>query len=150
MSKESSLWKWLKKSKQQFAGDLDIHRVENYVSQGMPDVEGYLRHYGQFWCELKSAPQPARTTTPVRFKVREAQVLWLTRRWLLGGNAWMLLQVGSGHKRCLYLVPGRYSREVCDGLTEDELFDLNIGPPEGTKSSTQTVFIYRMFRDLID
>ena len=121
MAKESSLSKWLMNARKHFRKDLHMCRVENSTMRGMPDVEGYLRKGGQFWIELKSADRPARASTPVRFPTRGEQASWLTKRWYLGGKAWMLCQVGAGHDRKLYLIAGSYAWEVHDGCTEEQL-----------------------------
>ncbi len=95
---------------------------------GMPDVEGCLRGSGQFWLELKTADRPVRGDTLVRFKTRdrEAQVAWLRRRWEMGGNSWLLLQVGSGMSgRRLYLIPGLCAAQVYEGLAEGRLRELS-------------------------
>lgn len=128
MSRESSLWSWLNKASKVWRDDLDMNRIENSVMSGMPDVEGFLRSHGQFWIELKSSERPARATTKIRFKVkgREAQAEWLEKRWLLGSMTWLCLQVGSGHKRRIYLVPGKYAARVYAGVTEEELQKLDV------------------------
>lgn len=118
MARETGLWKWLKKAIVVAKTNLDMNRIENSVMSGMPDVEGHYKNTGQFWLELKMAKRPARATTKVRPKVREGQVEWLTKRWHLGGNAWILLQVGSGSEKKLYMIPGKYSRAVEQGQIE--------------------------------
>jgi len=123
-ARENSLWKWLKQAKLQIGQELDMHRVENSVSQGMPDVEGFLGGAGQFWAELKAAERPKKPDTPVRFDVREAQVEWLRRRWSLGGAAWLLVQVGSGRTRDIYLIDGSQARDVQRGMTEKALREI--------------------------
>jgi hypothetical protein len=129
MAREKSLWSWLSgaiKAPSLFER-IDMNRIENAVMAGMPDVEGFVSGYGQFWLELKSSERPAKPSTPIRFKVkgREAQVEWLQKRWSLGGNAWLCLQVGSGGNRRLYLIPGCWAKKVYSGLTEDELQSLD-------------------------
>lgn len=106
----------------------------------MPDVEGTLTHH-QFFIELKSTARPARPTTKVRFAVRdrEAQIDWLTKRWALAGNAWLLLQVGSGHQAKRYLVPGKHAQKVYDGVTEDHLGHMSCIPESATPQSVLEV-----------
>lgn len=108
--------------------------------KGMPDVEGHLAGRGQFWIELKSSERPALSTTPIRFKVkdREHQVEWLRRRRLVDGKAWLLLQVGSGGKRSLYLVPGEHAAEVYKGVDEQRLRELT-KLPEDRQSPSDVV-----------
>lgn len=104
-----------------------MNRVENLTMKGMPDVEGFLKENTQFWIELKSSERPARPTTPIRFKVRdrEAQIEWLTKRWNLGGNAWLCLQVGSGADRRIYVIAGVHAAEVYSGVIETRLKKLD-------------------------
>ena len=126
MSRETSLWNWLKKSRIELRDELHINRIENSLGKGTPDVEGYLYYGGQFWIELKSSERPKYTSTPIRFKVkdREAQVEWMRRRTLVGGNTWLLLQVGSGHVAKRYLVLGKYATEIYAGVNEKRLREL--------------------------
>lgn len=126
MPKETGLWGWLAKAKRNLKNELHIHRVENSVMAGMPDVEGYLEDGGQFWLELKSKDRPARETTPIRFPMekRQAQVRWLQKRWRLGGSAFLLCQVGRGAERQIYLIPGEYAERVRSGLTEAQLAEV--------------------------
>ncbi|RUQ67313.1 hypothetical protein ELZ19_06975 [Brucella abortus] len=128
MARETSLWTWLSRASKVLRDALHMHRVENLVMKGMPDVEGFLLDAGQFWLELKSSERPARSETPVRFKVRgrEAQARWLNRRWNMGGAAWLLLQVGSGPERRVYLVPGCHAQEVYVGVNEERLAELDV------------------------
>lgn len=141
MTRESSLWSWLKKARVTLGPNaLHMERIENSIGAGTPDVEGYvsfpetfvltatiqLPNEGQFWLELKSEERPARTTTPIRFKLRdrEKQIEWMKHRWWIGGNAFWLLQVGSGSERMLYLAPGSSGKKLKQGLTESELLVL--------------------------
>ncbi len=121
-SRESGLWNWLSKARKHYRDHLHMNRVENALAAGMPDVEGTLLDK-QFFIELKSSARPARETTAVRFAVRDrqAQIDWLEARWTLAGNAWLLLQVGSGHRLIRYLVPGCYAETIYDGVTEQKI-----------------------------
>ncbi len=126
-SRETALWNWLKGASRELRKDLHMNRVENMISRGTPDVEGHLRDRGQFWIELKSTARPAHQSTNVRFAVRDrdAQAAWLERRRYVGGQAWLLLQVGSGAKRKLYLVSGVHASEVYAGVPEIRLLELD-------------------------
>ncbi len=124
MTRESGLWRWLKGARRELREELHMNRVENSAGSGMPDVEGYAnltRNHGQFWIELKTTDRPATEGGLVRFKVREAQIEWLPRRWEMGGNVWLLLQVGSGSDAARYLLPGSYARAVEIGMPEEDL-----------------------------
>ncbi len=118
MARESGLWTWLKKARLRLAEALHMNRIENSTMSGMPDVEGHLTDAGQFWIELKSKERPARPSTAIDFVVREGQVEFLTKRWRIGGAAWLLVQVGSGAEACRYLVRGDLSRTVQGRVTE--------------------------------
>lgn len=145
MARESELWSWLAKARLHFKMNLHMHRIENPVSPGMPDVEGYLRQWhatpgaklkfepgsvvqvgqystgGQFWFELKTAARPAKASTPIRFKMRPKQVEWAKRRWALGGACYWLLQVGHGGNRRIYMLDGGAGEQIAKGMTEDLL-----------------------------
>lgn len=69
---------------------LDAWSVENPCRPGTPDV-----NYIEGWIELKWCEKwPVRTVTPVRLPhFTPQQKLHLRRRWHMGGNAYLLLQV---------------------------------------------------------
>ena len=69
---------------------LDAWSVENPCRPGTPDV-----NYIEGWIELKWVEKwPVRADTPVRLPhFTPQQKLHLRRRWHLGGNAYLLLQV---------------------------------------------------------
>jgi len=121
MSRESSLWQWLKKAERELGPNLHMNRIENSAGQGQGDVEGHLRGSGQFWIELKTTTRPVRPETKIRFKVRPKQIAWHTARAKAGGRSYFLLQVGSGADRRLYLVRGRLAAKIAQGMTESEL-----------------------------
>jgi hypothetical protein len=135
MALESSLWKSISKARHTLGDCLHMDRIENMLMKGMPDVEGFINialeegadissvTIGQFWLELKSSERPAKTSTPVRFKLkgREEQIRWMARRWNLGGNAFFLLQVGSGADLIRYALPGNYGDRLFAGMTEAEI-----------------------------
>lgn len=127
-TRETSLWNWLKRSRLELEADLHINRVENAVGSGMPDVEGFLYNHGQFWIELKCSERPTRSTSKLTLATRgrDDQKRWLTKRWGLGGAAWMLIQVGSGHKATKYLVPGLWADKVYSGVTEHDLQEYDV------------------------
>jgi hypothetical protein len=142
MARESELWSWLSKARLHFKTRLHIHRIENPVSPGMPDVEGFLQGAsvrrgggisvapgamirfepeGQFWFELKTTARPAKAATPIRFKMRPKQIEWARRRWALGGKCYWLLQVGHGGTRAVYMLAGDAGSAIDKGMTEAAL-----------------------------
>lgn len=96
---ETSLWGWLKRGTKKIR-ELDMQRIEN-ASGSHPDVEGCFEGV-QFWLELKTAEAPKKLGGDVRVKFQPKQIPWAKRRWSVGGNAYVLLQVGSRR----YLIPG--------------------------------------------
>ena len=143
---ETSLWQWLWKSwKTVPRSMLDVNRVENSAGTGMPDVEGFYKT-DQFWLELKVAERPKSKLTEIDVKhLRPKQVQWLHNRWLVGGNAWILLRVESTTSKSssAYLIPGKYSRQVKAGLTEQELSGISYVPPGADQMEILLVAIGR-------
>ena len=132
---ETRLWSWLSgTTKKHFKHDLHLNRIENSVSQGMPDVEGCLRRV-QFWIELKCEKRPANWGTKVRPKFRPAQPPWLRRRIEAGGRAFVLLQVGAGRDARRYLVRGDLADEMAAGVTEDWLESVSFVNPKAAARS---------------
>jgi len=140
VARESSLWGRLRDTaipelKRRGFG-ADVQRVENAASSGHPDVEGFLTdpfesRGEQFWIELKSNERPVRPTTPIRPKTRESQSIWHKRRAEAGCRChWVLLQVGSGRKAALYLVPGNLYDMV--KAPESELARMSVVPPNAS------------------
>ncbi len=114
--KETSLWKWLKKALLQI-DNLDMTRIENGSGEGTPDVEGFMTD--QFWIELKVCDRPKRVTTIIRPRFEPQQIPWLKRRCSVGGKAWCLIQIGSGHEAKRYLIHGSKIGLLEHGATED-------------------------------
>ncbi len=123
MTRETGLWRWLKKARPELREDLHIKRTESPVASGIPDAGGKLRHADQSHIELHTGARPRRDG-PVRFKVRDTQVEWMRRRIAVGGQAWLLLQVGSGHGAERYLVWGIHAETVQGGVTETTLVQM--------------------------
>ena len=67
MARETGLWNWLKRASRDLREVLHMDRVENMTMKGMPDVEGHLQGYSQFWIELKSSERPAKSGTSSGF-----------------------------------------------------------------------------------
>lgn len=102
--KESSLWKWCKKGSDSLKGRAHVRRVENEVLIGDPDVEGCVDG-GEFNIELKACPEP-NSADGLLVRIDEAQINWLRRRRRSGGQAWLLVRVGSSNAARHYLLPG--------------------------------------------
>jgi hypothetical protein len=142
MAREARLWSWLSKARQGLREELHIGRVENAVGSGMPDVEGQVKRGQQFWIELKSCKRPANETTPLRFKFQKGQPEWIERRISVGGYVWLLLQVGQGASRAIYLVHGRHIDEVAKGVVEGYLLELSERLPHGRDLSAEMVVLH--------
>lgn len=99
MGKESScLWASLKRGVGGTPG-LHMERIENgSVNKGTPDVELCLRGRCA-WVELKYLEgAPKKPSTPVRIPHFTAeQKLWLRKRGICGGLAWLFVQVGGAN-----------------------------------------------------
>lgn len=93
---------------------LDAHAVENPAGPGTPDV-----NFIEGWIELKQLEDwPARAETVVHFDhFTPQQRVWLLRRWLSGGNAWMLIKVADEW----LLLDGKTAAEIVGKVTRSEL-----------------------------
>ncbi len=83
-ARESGLWAWLNIK---ILG-LHMHRIENVLERGTPDVEGCFREHA-FWCELKSVPR-RQFPAPVWCELKAEQARFLGQRVASGGRAWVL------------------------------------------------------------
>jgi hypothetical protein len=95
---------------------LDPKRVENAVALGMPDV-----NYIEGWIELKYvADWPKREETPLRLgHFTPQQRVWLYRRWVLGGKAFLLLRVAKE----FLLFDGRTACDAVGLVSRASLYD---------------------------
>lgn len=93
---------------------LDAWSVENPCRPGTPDV-----NYIEGWIELKWVEKwPARSSTPVRLPhFTPQQKLHLRRRWHLGGNAYLLLQVDQDW----FLLNGEEAAKIVGQANRTEL-----------------------------
>lgn len=96
---------------------LDAKSVENLAYPGFPDV-----NYIEGLIELKSKGRwPIRAASPLRLShFTPAQRVFLRRRWELGGNAWLLLQVNTTY----LLYKGFDVQEIGRTLTKAQLIKL--------------------------
>ena len=89
---ERALWRRVREG---LRGRGHLVRVENAAEDGTPDVN-YCIGGVEGWVELKHVPRaPVRATTNIRYKryTRE-QVDWGVSRRVVGGRAFVLVQVG--------------------------------------------------------
>ena len=130
MAFESNLWKWLRQETKHLSKVLHMCRIETSTMLGYPDIE--LCYRGKCaTIELKGAKRPKRTTTKVQVKVRPEQVIWLKKRWAIGGKAWILLRVGEHKNICKYLISGDKADKV-GKVTEDILLELSVIKPDAS------------------
>ena len=95
---------------------LDAVSVENSAYPGTPDV-----NFIEGWLELKWLRSwPIQAETPVLIShFTQQQKVWLKRRWLKGGNAWLLLQC----KREWILFDGDTAALYVGRMTRGELIE---------------------------
>lgn len=92
MTREKSLWKYLKEGMQ---GKWIASRHEEMSARGIPDIS-YGMNGVNGWIELKTISRwPARSNTLVRIRhLTQPQKLFIIRRGQMGGNCYILLRVG--------------------------------------------------------
>lgn len=122
--RESNFWNWLKRGVERALPPdqlrlLHWQRVENAVKAGTPDTEGCFASTS-FWIELKCAERSRVIQLP-HFTPKQA--MFLKVRWAVGGNAWLLVNVG-GHAR--YLIPGSKADIFLNPQPEETFRQLSI------------------------
>lgn len=100
----------------------DMERVENTAATGTPDVDGCLQG-NTYKIELKR--EPARQNGNVKVRFRPMQIPWMQRRWKAGGNVWVLLAVGEGHKVKRFLIRG-CDAAILEDTTEEILEEISV------------------------
>lgn len=92
MAKESSTYT---RFRQNLASQFDrINRVENPACPGMPDVNCCFLNIGEFWVEIKSPKEPARSLTPLFGSNHQAlpqQINWHMHQHQCGGRSFFLI-----------------------------------------------------------
>lgn len=130
---EKNLWNRMREALKVFGPRVHYTRIENSVSDGFPDVEIQLSVAGDTYhstIELKTASRPTHFETSVAVKIRPGQIRWLSKRWQVGGNTWILLQVGSGAQLARFLIPGKFAARVSEGCTEKWLEEHSMCHPK--------------------
>lgn len=115
----------------------------------MPDVEGHYQNHGQFWIELKSGARP-KNGGIVRLPTRPKQCDWLLKRWRCGGKAWMLIQIGHGHDRAIYLIAGDRAHAVHAGVPESYMIANCAWKSDRDCPSPQSAMLLRACRSRAD
>lgn len=142
--KESSLWGWCKRGADSLKGRAHVRRVENDVVVGDPDVEGCVDG-GEFNVELKACPEP-NSAGGVLVRIDEAQINWLRRRRRSGGQAWLLVRVGSSNSARHYLLPGDDLTALRTTVRETWLADRTAVPAD---ISARDLFVFLGRRTLV-
>jgi len=95
---------------------IDARPIENVVGAGTPDV-----NFIEGMVELKFLREwPKQAATPVKFhRLSPSQKVWIKRRWLRGGNVWLLARIASD-----YLLFRGKDVEDLNLLNQQELRDL--------------------------
>lgn len=91
---ETNLWKRLRDALAPYG--FDLHRVENLLEPGMPDVN-YCCGAAEGWIELKYSTVPKRSSTRVfgAKGLRKEQILWIERRIRTKGIVWIFAQASQ-------------------------------------------------------
>lgn len=119
-ARESNLWNWLLGGAD---ADTMLHRVENALGAGTPDVFG-VRAGTAFVCELKAVGR--RPKGRVWCELRSEQASFLRRWHRVGGRAFVLVQVGVGHNVKRYLVSAEHCLELLQEMDESRLEELSV------------------------
>lgn len=119
-TRENGLWKWLNGGRP--PGCL-LHRVENSIDVGTPDVIGKFEAAGPaFWIELKVADAVGRDGLRVPHLIAE-QVSFL-RRWQAAGTpSSLLVQLGQGNEARRWLIPAKWAHCLLDSTVSVEWMD---------------------------
>lgn len=93
-----------------------LQRVENLVSEGMPDVH-YASPVNSGWVELKAAKKPKRVTSKLLGSkgLRQSQINWFLKAQTKCLVTFILIQDSEGE---LYLIHGQEAATVNDCSVE--------------------------------
>ena len=98
-----------------------LHRIENVILAGTPDVYCCNRNGTSIWLELKATTKPRRPTTPLLGDrgLRASQIVWLLTVREFGAKAYVLIRADGATKEVL-LVPADVARTL-NLMTFDEI-----------------------------
>lgn len=118
---EAALWRHVRTRLRKYG---HLERVENAVSSGTPDLNYCLRwrdRVAEGWIELKQIDKwPRNQRTAVRVDhFTQIQRIWLNHRCLLGGRAFVLLQVGQTRM----LFDGKWAAQHLGHIKRADLLD---------------------------
>jgi hypothetical protein len=132
MAIDGGLWAWLGPKCKMIEG-LHILRVENSIGSGYPDVDACFKGRA-FKIELKHG-ETFKKSDAVTVVFQKEQPGWIKKRWRCGGNVWVLIKLGMGHKMRLYLIRGCDIGGISDGekvvwkTSERYLSDISVITP---------------------
>jgi hypothetical protein len=118
--KEQRLYDSLKRNKPR---DFWLHRVENMVNTGTPDLHCAVRAGDATWLELKAVTAPARASTRLLGVegLNTDQINWHTNYTQLGHHSYVLIR---DNRRRLFLIHGSWADEI-NNLPAAELTAIN-------------------------
>lgn len=101
-----------------------IHRIENVVETGTPDVSCCMRRRDgsgvSWWVELKFAAEwPKRANTLFRFPNFELEQAMFIEEWGRFGNACVLAKVAANY----FVMPSYYCGELRAGMTKRRIME---------------------------
>jgi len=97
--------------------DVKMYRVENRVSEGMPDVH-YIRNGKSGWIELKYLDDWPKSKICVGLRLNQS--FWLNEYDELKGRCWILIRIG---KDFVGMIKGSDARKVYEKITVPEFLD---------------------------
>lgn len=102
--KEQRLWDTMKRSAPK---NVWLQRVENMVTEGMPDV----LINGHIWVELKAPAVPKKATTRLLGDegLRQSQINWHMKAQSMKNRTYILVRDETS---CLYLIDGYWADEI--------------------------------------
>ena len=122
---ERNFWNYVRKS----LPDVKMYRVENRVSEGMPDVH-YIKDGKSGWIELKYlAEWPARNKICVGLRLNQS--FWLDEYKQLKGRCWILIRIG---REFVGLIDGADAKKVYEKIPVKELLDCFVYKKFGSMS----------------
>lgn len=115
---EQRLWDSMRRNNKKQLHKINLERVENVVTVGMPDI--YVKYYSaECWVELKTCKLPKRETTRVLGDkgLTTEQINWHHKHNVYGLRSYILIKAGNE----LYLLPNKYAERINE-MTNMELF----------------------------
>jgi hypothetical protein len=99
---------------------IKMHRVENKVAAGMPDIH-YVSEAGSGWIELKYIPE-FQIKGRTKIGIRKAQAIWHKNYKNDGGISWILLRVG---REKIFLFNGEHAEKISKMPPDKEIVTMS-------------------------